>query len=677
MSSPTASSSPSCDVCGNLNDVKKDSFTFTPIAVTKSALAGCDVCEILKTSLTHARPNFLNTVLDKVTVKKAQGRPLELTWNVKGLPSTEIVEIYSHADNPTAYPWAGPSKEVSLDSSSDACFDLIQSWITDCLTTHTTCPVDRTPLLPTRVVDVGSSTQPPHLHISVPDQRAEYLALSHCWGPPAKAATTIKTTASTLQAFRTEIPWAELSNTFRDAVLITRRLGFRYLWIDSLCIIQGDAADWALEASRMTTVYTKAFLVIAASGAADGDGGCFLRDGRSASEEGVLKVPCPAAGNPNGGSGSSSLYVRRSQRGIYFTLAEMRGGEYPHGWKSAHGTPLDARAWTYQEEELAARILLYTEDELQWRCAEANACECKGVRRSAAADGGSQRFRLGQFAGGGGGVVSGGGAEARSEQQRLESVVAWCFIVAEYTRRDITYMSDRLPGLSGIAGCWEGAEDDRYHAGLWERDLPRHLLWWSHVGGLAAPARGSLRHAEYYAPSWSWASVTGAIQHQRDVGEVRVRVVDVQTEPATVNRFGSVKRGNLILAGLLVPIKLEPQPRNPLYTNKNTIIKVMDTRGDVEKEKADLGMITPDVMTEEGELEIDVLEDHWLLPVACKENFTHKNVATRVVFTCLVVRQSKVSPHAFERVALLTSAMPFPSWDRFTRGVSEREINLV
>ncbi len=96
MSSPTASSSPSCDVCGKLNDDKTDSFDFTTIALTQSAVGGCGVCEILKTSLTHARPDFLHNV-DKVKVKRTKDKPLELVWNVKGLPSTEIVEIYSHA----------------------------------------------------------------------------------------------------------------------------------------------------------------------------------------------------------------------------------------------------------------------------------------------------------------------------------------------------------------------------------------------------------------------------------------------------------------------------------------------------------------------------------------------------------------------------------------------------
>jgi hypothetical protein len=66
------------------------------MAVAQSALGGCDVCEILKTGLTHARPDFLHNVA-KVAVKRTKDKPLELTWNVKGLPSTEIVEIYSHA----------------------------------------------------------------------------------------------------------------------------------------------------------------------------------------------------------------------------------------------------------------------------------------------------------------------------------------------------------------------------------------------------------------------------------------------------------------------------------------------------------------------------------------------------------------------------------------------------
>lgn len=97
MSSHTDSSRAPCDVCSKLKDDTSDSFALKPVAIVQSAVGGCDVCDILKTSITHARPDFLHTIVETVKVKKTQGKPLELTWNVHGLPSTEIVEIYSHA----------------------------------------------------------------------------------------------------------------------------------------------------------------------------------------------------------------------------------------------------------------------------------------------------------------------------------------------------------------------------------------------------------------------------------------------------------------------------------------------------------------------------------------------------------------------------------------------------
>jgi hypothetical protein len=51
-----------------------------------------------------------------------------------------------------------------------------------------------------------------------------------------------------------------------DAVLVTKAMGVRYLWIDSLCIIQ-DKEDWALHAPQMATVYGNAYLTISADAA--------------------------------------------------------------------------------------------------------------------------------------------------------------------------------------------------------------------------------------------------------------------------------------------------------------------------------------------------------------------------------------------------------------------------
>ena len=66
------------------------------------------------------------------------------------------------------------------------------------------------------------------------------------------------------------IAFQSLSKTFQDAVIISFKLGVRYLWIDSLCIIQDSISDWQQESSRMNLVYQNALFTIAAEAAADG-----------------------------------------------------------------------------------------------------------------------------------------------------------------------------------------------------------------------------------------------------------------------------------------------------------------------------------------------------------------------------------------------------------------------
>jgi hypothetical protein len=65
--------------------------------------------------------------------------------------------------------------------------------------------------------------------------------------------------------YRQEIQFVALPRTLQDSIMIVRFLGFDYVWIDCLCIIQDDKADWAREASRMADVYWNAALSIAAS----------------------------------------------------------------------------------------------------------------------------------------------------------------------------------------------------------------------------------------------------------------------------------------------------------------------------------------------------------------------------------------------------------------------------
>jgi hypothetical protein len=97
------------------------------------------------------------------------------------------------------------------------------------------------------------------------------MTLSHCWGP----TNFITTTENTFKQRIAGILLADLPQTFKEAVSLTRNLGIQYLWIDSLCIKQLDKEDWENEASKMRSVYSHSYLNIAATSSAGGDGGCF------------------------------------------------------------------------------------------------------------------------------------------------------------------------------------------------------------------------------------------------------------------------------------------------------------------------------------------------------------------------------------------------------------------
>jgi hypothetical protein len=88
-----------------------------------------------------------------------------------------------------------------------------------------------------------------------------------------------------------EISLAQLSQTLQDAIEITRLLGFQYLWVDSMCMIQDDDNDWLQEANAMGAIYENAYCTLAAT---DGIDGSFnlLPDNLNAGSGELLRLPC-------------------------------------------------------------------------------------------------------------------------------------------------------------------------------------------------------------------------------------------------------------------------------------------------------------------------------------------------------------------------------------------------
>lgn len=105
-------------------------------------------------------------------------------------------------------------------------------------------------------------------------QGAEYVALSYVWGedrlkrvrPPGWKMPRTLRAAVRIDEYRMEtiaLP-VELLYTIRDAIEVTRSIGYRYIWVDSLCIVQDDKQDQDFQISMMDEVYKNATLTIAA-----------------------------------------------------------------------------------------------------------------------------------------------------------------------------------------------------------------------------------------------------------------------------------------------------------------------------------------------------------------------------------------------------------------------------
>ncbi|KAK4107549.1 hypothetical protein N656DRAFT_719846, partial [Canariomyces notabilis] len=157
-----------------------------------------------------------------------------------------------------------PQSCRSTHTSSQQVADLLSWWYNQCLNSHPRC---------NRVSD--PATYPPRL-LRVDGEicklvdtammtRGPYTALSYCWGSDPNHLLLTDTNMSRLLD---GIDCADLPQTFQDAMLITKRLGICYIWIDSLCIVQkGESSgrDWLRHLKIMGSIYENCTLNIAAA----------------------------------------------------------------------------------------------------------------------------------------------------------------------------------------------------------------------------------------------------------------------------------------------------------------------------------------------------------------------------------------------------------------------------
>lgn len=365
-------------------------------------------------------------------------------------------------------------------------FELWRDWIADCINYHSECPALRHTELPTRVLELSGPSEDEGVRlVNSENMYGTYIALSHAWG----GIVPLRTTRDNMERHLRGITLAELPRTFADAVFVCRALGVRYLWIDSLCIIQGDEDDWRQEVSRMATVYSKAVLTIAAAGAGNATEGLFV----SEAVDSVSARPCTVRLSDIGeGLGNDLLIMPGSQ-------SEPWPGRVPFG------TPLAKRAWVLQERLLSARVLGFVAGRCYFEC---NGIYCDDHLRQPTQP--FFRFSLSIKDYVREEVTRRGTARRNVTRTKaakdLDNVRwDWYAVLQEYSTCSLTEGKDKLSALSAIALVLGKSIASPYVAGLWLHDLAFGLAWICE-GSYPQDLRPSIRVAACPAPSWSWAS---------------------------------------------------------------------------------------------------------------------------------------------------------------------------
>lgn len=226
---------------------------------------------------------------------------------------------------------------------SDFQFCLLNEWLRVCDQQHNHL-FNTDVELPSRVLDVGTSKHPIlRLLDGKETATGQYIALSHCWGTGPR----FRTLKQNINEFKKHIDFESLPKSFQDAIKVTRALGTRYLWIDSLCIIQDDLEDWELEAARMEQVFSSATCTIAASSAVSSAVGFLV----NREERPFVTIKTPLNG---------TAFICKSIDNFYLDVEEA---------------VLNKRGWVLQERALSRRTIHFTSSQVYWECGRGIHCE--------------------------------------------------------------------------------------------------------------------------------------------------------------------------------------------------------------------------------------------------------------------------------------------------------------
>ncbi|KAK2592919.1 hypothetical protein QQS21_009388 [Conoideocrella luteorostrata] len=304
--------------------------------------------------------------------------------------------------------------------------------------------------------------------------KGNYIALSYTWGETSFFRTKLKY----LQQLR--IPGALLGKmpehiapTVRDAISITRHLGFHYLWVDALCIVQDDQVRMEQELNNMHRIYASASFTIIAAGATDAS---FELRGfkNSTNPRNLQQVP---------------IQLDASER-LLSPIGSPSYGEKPSpGAEPTYHT----RAWTLQEHIFSIRRLILKNETVSWEC---------------------QRYLWTED------LLP----HDIADERRLDYAERWHYksvpsldvlsdIIMDYNKRNLTYPTDAFPAFAGIQSFLGQIFPFGLIYGHPELFFDIALLWHPiyDVQRRVPSKSPDLNVAISQIPSWSWVGWQGKL----------------------------------------------------------------------------------------------------------------------------------------------------------------------